>query len=409
MQKRIFLPVVILLIAVAIFVGLKSSKPEKTNLQTPEKVWRVDTVVVYFQNISPEVTVYGRVETPRLASLNAALVADVMSVNVLEGADVKQGQVLLTLDDADVLLLLEQRRADLAEIKAMIASELNRFQRDKGLLNNEEELLQLAENSVVRAKKLEKKKLTSQSFLDDALSAKQRQLVSLKKLKHDINEHSTRLASLKAKQSRINALLHQAELDLERTVIKAPFGGRIAQLNVAIGERVKVGEKLFSIYDFSDLEVRAQLPNRIIKQTRTQLELGQQLTAQAVLDDQSVNFELVRLSGEVRADSGGVDGLFHLTDSHQSLVLGSFVELSLSLPKQSSVIEIPFSALYGLEKVYRINDGYLQAIQIKRVGERVINEQVVLLVRSDKLQQGDQIISTQLPNAMTGLRVETLN
>ena len=409
MQKRLFLPVVILLIAVATFVGLKSSKPEKVSLQTPEKVWRVDTVAVSFQDVSPEITIYGRVETPRLASLNAALVADVTAVNVLEGADVELGQVLLTLDDADVLLLLEQRRADLAEINAMIASELNRFQRDKTLLDNEKELLQLAENSVVRAKKLEKKHLTSQAFLDDTLSAKQRQLVSLKKLQHDLKEHSSRLASLKAKQSRITALVKQAELNLERTVIKAPFTGRIAQLNVAIGERVKVGEKLFSIYDFSDFEVRAQLPNRIIKQTRTQLEQEQELTAQALLDDQLVNFELVRLSGEVRADSGGVDGLFRLSDSHRSLVLGSFVELSLSLPEQTSVIEIPFSALYGLQKVYRINDGYLQAVNIERVGERVIDDKVVLLVRSDDLQQGDHVISTQLPNAMTGLRVETLN
>ena len=390
-------------------MGLKASKPEKISLQTPEKVWRVDTVIVNFQDVSPTVTVYGRVETPRLASLNAALVADVTAVNVLEGTDVELGQVLLTLDNADVLLLIEQRRADLAEIKALIASEYNRFQRDQGLLDNEKSLLQLAENSVVRAKKLEQKRLTSQSFLDDALAVKQRQLVSLKRLQHDINEHPSRLANLKAKQSRFNALLAQATLNLERTIITAPFTGRIAQLNVAIGERVNVGKKLFSIYDFSDLEVRAQLPNRIIKQTRTELEKGQQLTAKAILDEQAVNFELVRLSGEVRADSGGVDGLFRLTDRQQSLVLGSFVELSLSLAKQSSLIEIPFSALYGLNKVYRINEGYLEAVHIERIGEVIKDNNVVLLVRSDALQQGDHIISTQLPNAMTGLRVEMVH
>ena len=131
--------------------------------------------------------------------------------------------------------------------------------------------------------------------------------------------------------------------------------------------------------------------------------------AKAILDEQAVNFELVRLSGEVRADSGGVDGLFRLTDRQQSLVLGSFVELSLSLAKQSSLIEIPFSALYGLNKVYRINEGYLEAVHIERIGEVIKDNNVVLLVRSDALQQGDHIISTQLPNAMTGLRVEMVH
>jgi multidrug efflux pump subunit AcrA (membrane-fusion protein) len=202
--------------------------------------------------------------------------------------------------------------------------------------------------------------------------------------------------------------LHQAKVDLSRTSIKAPFSGRIAQLNVAIGERVNTGDTLFTIYDFSNLEVRAQLPNKIIKQVRLKLKKGQKLIAKAMVDDEIISFELVRLSGEVRNDSGGIDGLFRLTDN-KSLLLGTFVELSLTLPIQPLVIALPFSTLYGLEKVYRIVDGYLEAIHVKRVGEIVDDNNVLLLVHSDELKQGDQVLRTQLPNAMTGLRVEAVN
>jgi len=71
---------------------------------------------------------------------------------------------------------------------------------------------------------------------------------------------------------------------------------------------------------------------------------------------------------------------------------------------------MPFNALYGLNRVYRINDGYLEAVKITRVGEYENSQgQTQLLIRSDTLQEGDRVVSTQLPNAITGLRVEAVN
>ena len=120
MLKRVVLPIAIILIAISVFIALKQSKPVKAKLEKPEKVWRVNTVDVEFQSISPQITVYGRVETPRKASLNAAITADVKQVNVLEGDVVQQGYILISLDDSDAQLLLQQREADLTEIEASI-------------------------------------------------------------------------------------------------------------------------------------------------------------------------------------------------------------------------------------------------------------------------------------------------
>ena len=112
MLKRLLLPFGILSVAIAVFMMLSFSKPEKITLERPEKIWRVKTIPVKFEQISPEVTVYGRVETPRRASLNAAISADITKINVLEGASVTKGDVLLTLDSSDADLLLNQREAD---------------------------------------------------------------------------------------------------------------------------------------------------------------------------------------------------------------------------------------------------------------------------------------------------------
>jgi len=408
--KRILLPLAVILLGVGIFMALVASKAEKKTIERPEKVWRVSTVPVKFEQIAPEITVYGRVETPRTASINAAITADVTEVSVLEGATVEAGQVLLSLDGQDAALLLQQREADLAEIKALINQEQSRYRRDKALLVDEEKLLSLNNKAVYRAEALDKTRLVTRSSLDDAIANQQRQLVTVKRLKHDVAEHPARLAGLAARLKRVEALLSQAQLDVERAVIKAPFGGRIANLNVSIGDRVRVGDNLLSLYDLSSLEVRAQIPNRYLKQIRDNLATNKLSLAKAQLDDKTLSFELARLSGETRQDSGGVDGLFRLVNNQQPLTLGTFIELTLSLEKASQVVMVPFDALYSLDRVYRIEEGYLNAVKVNRIGEHQDQQgQVQLLIRSDALNEGDVLVSTQLPNAITGLRVEAMN
>tara|TARA_R110001606_G_scaffold348746_1_gene498383 strand:- start:6953 stop:8188 length:1236 start_codon:yes stop_codon:yes gene_type:complete len=408
--KRVVYPLLIVLVAIASFIGLKQSKPEKVVVEQPEKIWRVNTAVVNIQQIAPEITLYGRVETPRNSTLKSALVADVLSIAVLEGSEVAAGQLLITLDDTDMLLLVAQRQADLAEIEALMVSENQRFKRDQSLLEQQAILLKLADNAVKRSVKLEQSRLASQATLDDSQATKQRQLVTLKGLNFDIAEHPARVAQLQARVKRAQALLKQAEVDLERTKITAPFSGRISQLNASIGDRVRAGDTLISLYDLDNLEVRAQIPGRYINQVLNMMNHSLVLEAKATLEQQQLTFKLERLSGVVKVDSGGVDGLFGISGNQYAIALGTFIELKLKLAQQDNVVALPYNALYGLDHVYRIKDGYLQSVSIERVGEYTNQQgQKQLLLRSQDLQQGDQIVSTQLPNAITGLRVEALS
>ncbi|MDO7596998.1 MAG: biotin/lipoyl-binding protein [Pseudomonadota bacterium] len=410
MLKRVVYPLVIVLVAIATFMGLKQSKPEKVVIEQPEKIWRVNTVPVNIQQVSPEITLYGRVETPRNSTLKSALDADVLSIEVLEGVEVTAGQLLLTLDDTDMQLSVLQRQADLAEIEALMASENQRFKRDQSLLEQQTALLQLADNVVNRSKKLEQSRLASQATLDDAQASKQRQLVTLKGLNFDIAEHPARQAKLQAQSKRAQAFLRQAEVDVERTKITAPFSGRISLLSVSIGDRVRPGDTLISLYDLDNLEVRAQIPGRYIDQVNKMLSHREVLEAKASLNNNSLAFKLERLSGEVKVDSGGLDGLFSISGNQYAIALGTFIELKLKLAQQNDIVAVPFNALYGLDHVYRLKDGYLQSVAIERVGESTNDQgQKKLLLRSQDLRQGDQIVSTQLPNAITGLRVEALS
>jgi RND family efflux transporter MFP subunit len=405
--KKIALPILIIGFAIVAFMLLKVSEPETPAMAKKEKAWLVEAVTAEYQRIAPEVTIYGRVETPRDASLKAALEADVIEVNVLEGDNVTAGQTLIKLDDIDIQLTLQQRQADVREAEAQIETENQRFQRDKALLANQKQLLELADKAVQRARKLEQTRLASQASLDDTLAAYEQQALALKQLQFDIDNHKVRLAQLQATKQRAEALLAQAEVNLSRTEIKAPFDGRVAGLTVALGDRVRPGDTLLTVYDLDNLEVRAQIPGRYIPQVRQMLQQGRNLQAEAEVDDQLIRLSLNRLSGEVRQDSGGIDGLFRIENNMTPLPLGTFVELQLQLAEQNNVIEVPFSALYGMDRVYRIDEGHLQSVTIERVGE--IEREAgknSLLIRSDALSPGDLIAATQLPNAITGLRVE---
>lgn len=406
MLKKLTLPVAIIALAILVFFLLKVSKPATPAREQPEKAWLVDTVVVKYQRLAPEVTIYGRVETPRDANLKAAIEADVTEVNVLEGVIVQENDLLVQLDVTDVQLAMQQREADVDEAQALIDSETQRYQRDQGLLANQKQLVNLADKAVQRAKKLESSRLASQAALDEALAAYEQQVLALKQLQYDINEHPSRLAQLKAAQSRAQALLEQSKVNLARSEIRAPFDGRVAGLTVALGDRVRAGDSLLSIYDLNQLEVRAQIPGRYIGQVRRMLNQGQTLTARAWLDGEEKMLTLARLSGEVRQDSGGLDGLFRLNDNQEPLPLGTFVELQLQLAEQDKVIELPFSALYGMDRVYLVEDEHLRSVTIERVGEKISSDGNTLLIRSEALDTGDLIATTQLPNAITGLRVE---
>jgi hypothetical protein len=63
--------------------------------------------------------------------------------------------------------------------------------------------------------------------------------------------------------------------------------------------------------------------------------------------------------------------------------------------------------VYGERTVYRIDEQHrMRPIAVERVGEtRLADGTTEVLVRSDALQPGTEIVTTQLPNAIDGLLI----
>lgn len=406
------LPLLALAVAIGVFMALKSSKPQAPSRAVVEKLWSVQTQPVVFASFSPEIILYGQVESPQMTQISAPVTAFVEKVFSREGLHVDKGEPLIKLDPRDTQLILRQREADLQSISAKISSAEVQHNADQNALSIEKKLYSLASKSVSRYQDLSKRKVSSEDQLDNARKSLQQQALSLNNREQAINSFPAQLAQLKAEQEKVNALRDSALLDLERTSINAPFAARIAKVTTATGDRVKSGDPLITLYDPSELQLRTQIPSKILPWIRQglkekDLNENQGLSATAMIDNQRVSLRLSHLASSVTNGKTGVDALLSFAADQFIPEPGRTLSLTLLLPQVDDLIAIPPRALYGTDRVYRVKEGKLESVIISKMGDsHDSNGQPLVLIQSSDLKSEDLLIITQLPNAVTGLPVK---
>ncbi|MBE9568785.1 MAG: HlyD family efflux transporter periplasmic adaptor subunit [Proteobacteria bacterium] len=404
------LPLIIVIITVMLLLLFKFLQPVPPVKVKEEKSWLVQTTFLLNGAKSPQLELYGQVESPYTATITSNITADVKSLDIREGEVVNKDQLLLELDDADIHLIVDQRQSDVAELEAMITSEKNRHKNNLASLKLEKSLVALAEKKLKREEKTSRTNLTSQSSFDSQKQALQNQKLALKARQLNVTDHPARLAQLEARLKHKQALAQQAEKDLQRSTVVAPFDGIVLKTYVAPGERVRPGEQLLKIYSTENVELRAQLPQRFISSVKQALDRGMILTGMLKTGNGNFAVSLHRLSGTMADTGNGVDALFEIesTDARR-LLIGEVHEIVVSLPALQDVYRIPISSIYGTNRIYQVIDGRLQAVNVEKMGNLVEDDRQYLLVRSDELKDGDEIIITQLPHAISGLKVDVNN
>jgi HlyD family secretion protein len=405
-RARYGLSIVILAAAVAGLAVLRMTRPTPPAVETQERAWTVEVETVRPETLVPTLLLYGRVQSPRLAELSAAITADVEAVSVLAGSTVEKAALLVHFDDRESVLAVAEQEAKLSESEAQIESERERHQNDLQALKQEKELVSLRRKEVERTLELGRTKAASRSQIDEARARSAQQVIALESRLAAIREYPSRMAALEARRAQARAQRDRAALDLARTRVRAPFAGRVTEVFVSSGDRVQPGTPLLSLYDTATLEIRAQIPSSHLHRVRESLDRGVALTARARLDEREVAAQLERLGAQVPSGSGGVDGLFRITQGGSWLELGRTVELLLSLPPEPAAVALPFEAIYGNDRIFRLHEGRMVGLEIERLGEvKSMTGDVRVLVRSPRLRSGDRIVVTQLPNATEGLKI----
>lgn len=402
---RVILPIAIIAAAVSGFISLKNSKPKAPANPVTEQVWGVSSQIAQLQDIAPEVTLYGAVEASETAQLSSTVNAFVTQVDIGRGDSVSAGQTLVLLDDSELRLTLAQRKASLKDIEARLKSEINSNKTNQKALVIEQQLQAINQKNFERQQQLVAKKVAPTSRLEEATQALQQQQLSLLNRENTIADHPNRIAQLQSQETQSKIQLQFAQLDLERTRIVAPFDGRILSVDTASGNRVRNGDRVVKLYNTQSLEVRSQIPARYLPLMQT-ANSGRGLAASIAHNGITYSLTLDRLSAEASSSQGGIDAFFNFSGD-QNIEIGRNLQLTLKLPTEANVAAVPALAIYGQNRIYRIVDERLQALSIFRVGDWTSpTGERLTLVRSADLQSGDNILITQLPNAVTGLLVE---
>ena len=403
---KVLLPILIVAVAFGVFRVLKATRPEQEPPRVQERVWRVEAEAVQPRRLAPELELYGRVETPDLLRAAAPAVARVTEVAVRDGDRVRAGEVLLRLDERDFLPRIDQAKAQIAELEADVASEKNRYETDQLALEQEKQLLAIARAAVGRQQRLKSEKVGAEQALDEARQAEAQQALAVSGREMSLADHPSRLAALKARLDSAEARLAELQLEYERATVRAPYDGVVSGVEVTTGDQVAKGEVLLRMYALDSLEVRARIPAPYQAELIAALADDESLTATARVGDAPIELTLDRLAGE--ADPSGVDGLFRVGAQAARLRLGQMLTLRLHRPEREGAVAVPFRAVYGGDRLYKLEDGRMVGVRVESLGGRVdASGEERLLVHSPELRAGDRVVTTHMPNAMEGLRVES--
>lgn len=404
-KKKIFLPLLLLALGIAGFAMLKATRPQPPHAAPKEPVWRVQAVIVELARLSPVTRLNGRVESPEQMRAAAPGSGRVLRVAVREGAAVQPGQRLLELDPRDFQPKVAQARGEVDELEATIASEQLRHQADLDQLAQERQLLDLAVAEVDRFERLRQQNFYSQSAVDQSRQNLARQQMTLRARELAITDHKTRMQQLQARLTQARANLDQAELAWQRSRVVVPFAGYVAKVEVAEGDQVSSGQSLMTLYPASGLEVRAKLPVTRQDEFIAALRRGDHPMATAEVAGERLEFTLARTAAA--ADARGLDAFFVARRVGAQLRVGELVTLQVARAPVDAAVAIPYTALFGGGQVYRIEAGRLHALAVQVLGDAG-GRASSLLVKSPVLKQGDLLLATHLPNAMTGLKVEVV-
>ena len=287
------------------------------------------------------------------ASITSMVNGQVEQVSVSDTQSVKQGQLLVRVDNRDAQIAVAQAQAELMKAKRQYkqtqanSSALNSqvFVSDDGINSAKAQVakaqadLNKAQDDLARRQTLAASGAISKEELSTAQSAVKNAEAGLALNQAGLAQAQS---SQKAAQSTLaanEALIRgsnetsapdvliaethvkQALLDLERTEIKAPFDGVITRRNIQVGQRVAPGSVLMMLVPITQLYVDANFKENQLPKVK----VGQKVTLISDLYGSDVEF-----NGTVVGFSGGTGSAFALIPAQNAT--GNWIKVVQRLP-----------------------------------------------------------------------------
>lgn len=408
--RRGLLGVAILGVSLLLATLIVATGPDAQPQERTEKAWPVSTVAAAPTSLKPSVVAFGKVESRQTARLKTSITAPVASVLKPEGSFVAFGDLLVQLDDRELRLALIVANAEHKRRLAAQETARSDFLMARNITEHHESLSAIADAKLTRHLDLAKRNMVSDSILDEVRREASERAIALEQHKASLRTFPNVIEHHEASVAEAAALVERAELDLAQTRIVAPFEGRVIATYVAPGDRVLPGEVVVDVADYGEIEVRASVPTETGYQLRGEVSTNMPVYANGEVDGQFIQFRLQRLAGNVKSGQTGLDAFFKPATTGVDLDIGRVVNLTIAMPAEADVIALPVQSIYENDRIYRVKDKRLQGVKVQRVGDYLTaTGDYRVLIRSSDIVVGDELVTTQLPRAITGLLVDPID
>jgi HlyD family secretion protein len=191
---------------------------------------------------------------------------------------VKKGQVRARIDPATYELRVNQTRADLDAAESAVSVARSNLLAQQAELGKVKVTLFDAERDLERKKMLVEKKFISPAELDKARTVLDTTREQIKAVQAQIQVSEAQVSSALAAVKQRESLLRQSQVDLERTIIRAPVDGTVILRNVDAGQTVAASLQapvLFTIArDLRDMQVEAAIDEADVGRLRVGLPVS---------------------------------------------------------------------------------------------------------------------------------------
>jgi len=289
----------------------------------------------------------------------AEVVADV-------GDNVKQGQVLITLDPQELQFEVDRQRGLVTQVRAQLGIGPNDPpptdpQKIASVQRAEADLFD-ADHKYNRAQQMYRDNLISQQQLDEAASRFQSTKATYTVALQEVDRLKALLISSEASEK-------LAEKKLADASIRAPFLGAIKTRNVHPGEYLRVQSPVMVIVRTDRLRARLAVPERWAGWVKDGATVDLHVEA---FPGETFQGKISRINPAVAQDSRTFEAEALLANMDGRLKPGFFLQASIPSEKEEKTIFLPERAVnyrYGVYKVFLLNGNRVSERQIRPAGQ----------------------------------------
>ncbi|MFP8489777.1 efflux RND transporter periplasmic adaptor subunit [Gracilimonas sp. Q87] len=380
-KKTLIISISILIGSVAVLGLIFSTEPkaERSGL-AKESAMLVQVETVEKGRFNPTITATGTVQASQEIMLGVRIEGEVIyrSPNFVPGNFVEKGDILMQIDSTDYVNELMQARSQLRQAESAL-------QREMGL-----------QEAAKREYKL----------LDDTLSEANRALVL----------RQPQLLATRAQVESAQATVNQVQLNLDRTTIRAPFNAYILDRYVNTGSLVSPGQDLGQLVGIDTYWVEAAVPLSKLRWFDFEGDGGgspvQIRSRTAWAENEYREGTLFKMLGSLENNTRMAQVLVEIQDPMAiqpgnedlpRLIIGSFVEVNIQGKALDEVVKVNRDHIRNNETTWVMQGDSLDIRDIE-----IDFQDSEFAYISSGLQDGDQIVTTNLANVTQGapLRLE---